>query len=92
MRRASMLSFIYELPLVLVGADERRLLVRLDCARRVYNAVLDESLKWLALLRESRDYRAARALPQRTPKERMARATAFRDLHASNGYGSFGAP
>jgi len=40
MPRAAPPSFVCELPLVLVGADERRVLIRLDCARRVYNAVL----------------------------------------------------
>ena len=62
MPRAATPSFVCELPLVLVGADERRMLIRLDCARRVYNAVLGESLKRLALLRESRAFQATRRL------------------------------
>jgi hypothetical protein len=53
-------SFICELPLVLSGDDERRLHIRLDCARQVYNAVLGESLKRLKLLRESRAFQVAR--------------------------------
>jgi putative transposase len=55
-------SFSAELPLVLVGGGERTLLVRLDCARQVYNAVLGESLKRLALLRQSKAYQATRRL------------------------------
>ena len=43
MARMTTPSFICELPLVLVSDDERRLLIRLDCARQVYNAVLGES-------------------------------------------------
>lgn len=73
-------SFICELPLVLSGDDERVLVVRLDCARQVYNAVLGESLKRLALLRQAKAYQAARALPRRTKEERKARAAAFRAL------------
>jgi transposase len=62
MPRTNTPSFVCELPLVLVGADEQHLLIRLDCARQVYNAVLGESLKRLNLLRESRAFQAARRL------------------------------
>src|SRR6266545_3905742 len=55
-------SFVCELPLVLVGADERRLRIRLDCARQLYNAVLGESLKRLTLLRQSKAFQAAERL------------------------------
>jgi putative transposase len=55
-------SFVCELPLMLVSDDERRLRIRLDCARQVYNAVLGESLKRLDLLRQSRGFQAARRL------------------------------
>src|SRR6266508_3436605 len=59
MPRTTTPSFICELPLVLVGDDERRLRIRLDCARQIYNAVLGESLSRLALLRQSRAFQAA---------------------------------
>jgi len=39
------------------------LLVRLEAVRQVYNACLGESLKRLTLMRESREYQAARKLP-----------------------------
>ena len=68
-------SFICELPLILSGDDERRLHIRLDCARQVYNAVLGESLKRLALLRQSKAFQAARRGP------RKARRDAFRALN-----------
>lgn len=73
-------SFVCEYPLVLSGDDERVLGVRLDCARQVYNAVLGECLKRLALLRQSKAVQAARTLPRRTMEERKARAAAFRAL------------
>src|ERR671924_2229350 len=67
-------SFVCELPLMLVGDDARRLRIRLDCARQVYNAVLGESLKRLDLLRQARGFQAARL------KRGKERAVAFRDL------------
>jgi putative transposase len=79
-RGTSMASFICELPLILSGDDERVLVIRLDCARQVYNAVLGESLRRLALLRQAKAYQEARALPRRTKEERKARAAAFRAL------------
>lgn len=79
-RGSSTASFICELPLVLFGDDERVLDVRLDCARQVYNAVLGESLKRLALLRQSKAYQAARAMSRRTKEEKQARAATFRAL------------
>ncbi len=80
MSRASTPSFICELPLVLVGADERRLRIRLDCARQVYNAVLGESLKRLSLLRQSKAFQAARAMPKQSKEQQRERAAAFRAL------------
>ena len=53
-------SFITELRLKVNRAQERRLLVRLEAVRQVYNACLGESLKQLKLMRESRGYQAVR--------------------------------
>ena len=61
-------SFITELRLKVNREQERRLLVRLEAARQVYNACLGESLKRLKLMRESREYQAARKLPKGEPK------------------------
>ncbi len=79
-RRSKTASFSGELPLILSGDDERVLRVRLDCARQVYNAVLGESLRRLALLRQAKAYQEAHTLPRRTKAERTARAVAFRAL------------
>ena len=61
-------AFITELRLKVNRAQERRLLVRLEAARQVYNACLGESLKRLKLMRESREYQAVRKLPKGEPK------------------------
>ena len=74
-------SFIVEIPLVVAPAEEKRLLARLEAARQVYNACLGESLKCLALLRQSKAYRAAHRLAK-DPKnlsQAKARACAFRE-------------
>lgn len=81
-------SFVLELPLRANPAQERVLLVRLDCARQLYNACLGEALRRLALLRESRVFRAACRLgrgPGRTAEfRRLNESFGFReyDLHA----------
>jgi len=56
------------------GRRERRLLVRLEAARQVYNACLGESLKRLKLMRESREYQAVRKLPKGEPKSEAWKA------------------
>ncbi len=89
MGRAKTSSFICELPLRVMPAEERTLLVRLDCARMVYNACVGEALKRLDKMRQSAGYQAARQLPKKT-KERTAAFAAARaqvgfreyDLHA----------
>ena len=56
-------------------------MVRLNAARQVYNACLGESLKRLALLRQSRLYQAAKAMHRS-----KARSLAFRDANAAVGF------
>jgi putative transposase len=74
-------SFITEIPLRTTPSQERVLLARLEAARQVYNACLGESLKRLALLRQSKRYRAALKMPK--GKERWS---AFRKAHAAIGF------
>ena len=70
-------SFVLALPLRVSSAQEKRLLVRLEAARQVYNACLGESLKRLDLLRQSKAYQAAKRLRGK------ARTRAFRDANAA---------
>src|SRR6266496_3556757 len=85
MPRTTTPSFVCELPLVTVSDDERRLRIRLDCARQIYNAVLGESLKRLSLLRQSKAFQAARAMPKRSKEQQRERAAAFRALDVQFG-------
>lgn len=64
MKRNATPSFILELPLVITPRKERQALVRLECARRLYNACLGESLRRLDLMRQSKAWQAARNLPK----------------------------
>ncbi len=91
MPRAKTPSFICELPLQVTPADERHLLVRLDCARQVYNACLGESLKRLERMRPSPDYQAARAMPKSKKKSpaAVARAAAFKAVNEQFGFQEF---
>lgn len=88
MAKAKTPTFALELPLAVKPGDDRLMHARLEAGRRLYNVVLDEALTRLALMRDSRAWRAARALPKGA-----ARSAAFRacygqyqlseyDLHA----------
>ena len=63
-------------------ADEWKLLIRLDCARQVYNACLGEVLKRLKLLRASAEYQAACHLQRGSPEW----VAAFRKANAQAGF------
>ncbi|UEM07289.1 hypothetical protein JL101_032905 (plasmid) [Skermanella rosea] len=73
--RAATPSFIAEFPLCTSAADERALEVRLEAARHVYNACLGETLKRLALMRQSMDWQAARTLPKGKERTALFKAT-----------------
>ncbi len=81
MKRSKTPSFVLELPLVVTPGQERILLGRFEAARRLYNAVLGESLRRQKLLRESRAWQKARLL-----KDKKERAATFRKLGAEYGF------
>src|SRR5690242_8154133 len=83
-------SFVAELPLRTSAADERALGVRFDAACHVYNACLGEGLRRLRMIRDSKDWQRARAMPKGEPNspERKARAEAFRASTARCGFTS----
>lgn len=85
MSRSKTPSFVTEIPLRVTPAQERDLNVRLEAARQVYNACLSESLRRLALMRQSRAYQQARQLPART----TARRQAFQAANRTFGFQEF---
>lgn len=74
-------TFIHELSLRVLPAQERELTVRFDCARQLYNACLGEALRRLRLMRESRAFRRARVM-----KRGRERSSEFRKLDARFGF------
>jgi hypothetical protein len=73
-------SHILEPGLIVSPEQERILLVRLNCARELYNACLSEDLKRLGLMRESTDFKSA------LKQKGWARAAAFKDLNKRLGF------
>lgn len=71
-------SFIAEFPLRTSAADERALNVRLEAARHIYNACLDEALQRLASMRQSKGWQAARSLPKGRERTALFKATMAR--------------
>ena len=88
MARDTSASFTCEVPLKATPAEERELLIRLECARMVYNACLGESLRRLKQLHESRAYQDARKLPKgiRGSERAKKRAEAFREANELVGF------
>jgi transposase len=74
-------SFVLELPLSASVSEESTLLARLESARQVLNACLGESLRRLALLRQSKAFRAARAIPKG-----FERNLAFKKANEDHGF------
>ncbi|MBE0505712.1 MAG: transposase [Marinospirillum sp.] len=74
MKRAKNPTFIVELPVSVSQETERQLTARLLAGARLYNAALGEALRRLDLMRESKDWKAARKL------EDEERTHAFRSV------------
>ena len=79
MPRVKTLSFVAEFPLQTTAADEKTLDTRLNAARHLYNACLQECLRRLDLMKQSKAWQAARAVPATVDKRHnKARSQAFR--------------
>jgi hypothetical protein len=99
-KRTKTPSFVVEVPLRVRGARETRLIARFRAGQNLYNACLGESLRRIGLMRESRDWRRARAMPKHCvgedgkgvldekgrPKANPERRVRFRDLRQRFGF------
>ena len=63
--------YIHEMPLVVTPRQAKVLDQRFEAARMIYNAALQEGLKRLRLMRESKDWNKARALKKAGNKKRQ---------------------
>lgn len=84
MARSSSASFILELALVIPPAADRIVLGQFEAGRRLFNAVLDESFNRLDLMRQSKAWQTARALPKG-----KARSDAFRACNKRFGFAEY---
>jgi len=78
-------SFVCEVPLRVTRPQERILLARLEAARQVYNACLGQARIRARLVRESKAFQRARALPREDPQRKRLFAQA-RGQHAFSAY------
>ena len=76
---------ILELPLVVGDEEKRRLRTTFDFCRQLYNATLGTALGRLQVMRESKEWRAAREMPK--GEERTQR---FRDIQQQAGLTQYG--
>lgn len=74
MPRKTTPSFIAEFPLRTSAADERALDIRMEAARHIYNACLDEAIKRLAAMRQSKDWQKARSMPKGKERTELFKA------------------
>lgn len=81
-------SFVLELPLVVGPHEARVLATRFEAGRQLYNACLGEALRRLDLMKQSRAWAQARAMPKGPPKspEQKARARAFSAIAGTVGF------
>jgi putative transposase len=86
-------SFIGEFPLLTNPADERALRIGLNAGLQIYNAALIEALRRLDLMRQSKAWFAARAMPRfagekpdGTPALNKRRSEAFLEVHKKFGF------
>lgn len=93
MGRATTPSFIAEFPLRTSERDEAVIEKRLEAARQLYNACLGEALRRLDLMRESRDWQRACALPatlgrdaEGKPIPNLERRALFREIKERFGF------
>ncbi len=78
-------TFICEIPLRVTSPQERTLLTRLEAGRQVYNACLGEAKRRVALVRQSKRFQRACALPKGDPT-RPARFAEARAAYQFNEY------
>ena len=76
MPRVKTLSFVAEFPLQTTAADDKTLDTRLNAARHLYNACLQECLRRLDLMKQSKAWQASQqsalaSVPGRTGAVRL---------------------
>ena len=91
MPRAKTPSFITEIPLIVTSQDEAELRSRFNAGMRLYNALLNESMVRMNLVRGSDSFQAAKKLPKGKEKspEAKIRSDAFDAARKAYRYSEF---
>lgn len=84
MPRATTPSFITTIPLVVTSQNEAELLSRFQAGRQLYNALLNESMVRMNLVRGSEAFKTAKKLPKG-----KAKTTAFVDVRKTYRYSDY---
>lgn len=84
MAKASTPSFILELPLIVQQGEDRIMIGRFEAGCRLLNTVLDEALRRLDRMRQSKAWQAARSIPKGKPRN-----DAFRARNESFGFSEY---
>lgn len=79
-------SFVVELPLKTTAEDERWLSDRVECAKRLYNTILQEGFDIVKTMRSSDAWAQALAMPKKTVDEKKARFERFNEIRAEFGF------
>ena len=86
-KRAKTPSYVAEFEVETTSKDRSVLLSRLEAARQLYNAVLGESLRRLARMREDAAFAEAKAMPSKIDeKANPAKHAAFKALREEYGF------
>jgi hypothetical protein len=84
MPRAKTPSFITEIPLIVTSQDEAELSSRFQAGRQLYNALLNESMVRMNLVRNSEAFKSAQKLPKG-----KVRNEAFSDARVAYRYSEY---
>ncbi|MEO1374863.1 MAG: transposase [Cyanobacteria bacterium J06635_10] len=85
-KKTSTPSFITELPLKVDSKQEKELLARLQAARQLYNACLNEALVRMNLVRSSDSFKQAKAL---RGKDKKLRAELFKEARKQHRFSEY---
>ena len=71
MLQSSTSTFITEIPLIVDSSQERDLLSRFQAGRQLYNALLNEAMVRMELVRDSDLYKQAKKLPKGKERDKV---------------------
>jgi putative transposase len=89
MAKATTKSFVATFPLKVDQGTANILEKRFKAANAIYNGVLGESLRRATRMRHDPGWKAARAMPAKTPEQTKARRTAFETVRKKHQFGQY---